>query len=237
MAEAIASGKRPDSDNRDAFTRFAHGLASWIKKNPRSISVGLVGVALIVAGLLYYRSFQQTLRETAISELMILSSMDLEPADFATDLEAYVDRFDGTPEADQARVQLGVTLLAQGRSVEAVDAVEGVGTPVTDPIGFSARGVLAAALEAAGDAQAALQVYQELSLTARFPFQRREARASMARIEASLGNYGAAVAIYQEIAEEAEADEDPVEAGVYRLRLGEVEGLRAMDTAPVPSEN
>jgi tetratricopeptide (TPR) repeat protein len=91
------------------------------------------------------------------------------------------------------------------------------------PLGFAGRSLLIIAHERSGEPEQAIDLYLELGRSARYPFQQREAQANAARILADLGRLEEAIEIYARIAAEAETV-DPSEAGLYRLRLGELRG-------------
>ena len=227
MADALASGKRPDGgDRQDAFIRSTFRLATWVNENMRAVLVGAAGVAMVVVGVVYYMNFQASVRDQAANELATLRMTATDPELLIADLAAYVERFDGVAAANEGRLLLARTYLDTGRSVEAAQVASTISEGPDRPVGLAARTLLAAAQEASGDAQAALGTWEALGESARFAFQRREALASAARILASLGRLEEAETIFAAIAEEA-ADEDPVEAGVYRLRLGEIKAQRA----------
>ena len=227
MADALASGKRPEGQGhkQDAFVRSTFRMAEWANRNLRSVLVGAAGIAIIVVGVMYYRNFQASVRDQAATELATLRLTTTGPELLIPDLEAYIQRFAGVPAADEGRLLLARTYLDNGQPVEAQRVANEISAGSDEPIGLAARTLTAAAQEASGDAEAALATYESLGETARFPFQRREARASAARILAALGRMAEAETIYGTIAEEA-AEEDPVEASVYRLRLGEVKARR-----------
>ncbi|WP_420448007.1 tetratricopeptide repeat protein [Candidatus Palauibacter sp.] len=227
MADALASGKRPDGgDRQDAFIRSTFRLATWVNENMRAVLVGAAGVAMVVVGVVYYMNFQASVRDQAANELATLRMTATDPELLIADLAAYVERFDGVAAANEGRLLLARTYLDTGRSVEAAQVASTISEGPDRPVGLAARTLLAAAQEASGDAQAALATWEALGESARFAFQRREALASAARILASLGRLEEAETIFAGIAEEA-AGEDPVEAGVYRLRLGEIKAQRA----------
>ncbi len=228
MADALASGKRPDgSGNRDdAFVRSTFRLAGWVNENLRPVLVGGAGFAMVVVGIVYYMNFQASVRDQAASELATLRMTATDPEMLVLDLEAYVERFDGVAAANEGRLLLARTYLDTGRSVEAAEVASSITEAPDRPVGLAARTLLASAQEASGDAEAALETWETLGETARFAFQRREALASAARILAALGRLQEAETIFATIAEEA-AQEDPVEAGVYRLRLGEIKAQLA----------
>ncbi len=223
MADALAGGKRPGGQGHrdDAFVRSTFRLADWVTSNLRSVLVGGAGIAIIVVGVVYYVNFQASVREQAATELATLRLGATDPEMLIPDLESYVQRFAGVQAADEGRLLLARTYLDTGQPVEAERVANEISAAPDEPVGLAAQTLRAAAQEASGDAEAALATYQRLGEVARFPFQRREARASAARILTSLGRMGEAETIYAAIAEEA-AGEDPVEASVYRLRLGEV---------------
>jgi len=228
MADALASGKRPDDEGgrQDAFVRSTFRLATWVNKNMRAVLVGAAGVAMVVVGVVYYTNFQASVRDQAASELATLRMAATDPEILIADLETYLERFDGVAAANEGRLLLARAYLDTGRSVEAAQVASTISEAPDRPVGLAGRTLLAAAQEASGDAETALATWEALGETARFAFQRREARASAARILASLGRLEEAETIFAAIAEEA-AGEDPVEAGVYRLRLGELKARRA----------
>jgi len=149
-----------------------------------------------------------------------------EPELLIAEREADVERCGGAAAANEGRLLRARTYRDQGRAVEAEEVASTISEAPDRPVGLAARTLLAAAQEASGDAETALATWETLGETARFAFQRREALASAARILASLGRLEEAETIFAAIAEEA-AGEDPVEAGVYRLRLGELKARRA----------
>ncbi|MFV1987283.1 MAG: tetratricopeptide repeat protein [Gemmatimonadota bacterium] len=229
MADALAKGKNPQTDptdtggGEDAFVRSAFRFGDWVQKNLRSVLLGFAGLALIVLGVLYYVNFQTSVREQAAGELARLRLTAATPDALIVDIEAFVARFDGTTAADEGRVMLARLYMDTAQPAEAIRVLGGVAEAPDRPLGFAARSLLAAAQEANGDADAALVTWEALGRDARFPFQRRKAKAAAARIHAAAGRTAEAAAIYAAIAREAEEDNDRAEAGVYRIRLGELD--------------
>ena len=228
MADALAKGKKPEAGaapshgGDDAFVRGAYRSADWLQKNLRAVLLGTAGLALIVVGVLYYVNFQATVRDQAAGELAGLRASAQPPAALVPSFESFIGRFDGTVAADEARIILARLYLQTSQPTEALRVLGDVSEPANRPLGYAARSLLASAHEAAGDAEAAIDAWEALGQNARFPFQRRAARASVARLHAEAGRTAEAVTIYAAIAEEAAEDEDLVEAGVYRIRLGEL---------------
>ncbi len=230
MADALAKGKKPQAGTadaeagEDAFVRSAFQFGDWVQKNLRLVLLGFAGLALIVLGILYYVNFQRSVREQAAGELARLRLTAATPDILIVDVEAFVGRFDGTTAADEGRVILARLYMDTEQPAEAIRILAGVAEAPNRPLGFAAQSLLAAAQEAGGQTDDALATWQALSRDARFPFQRRSAQAAAARIHAAAGRTAEATTIYAAIAEEAEADNDLAEAGVYRIRLGELEG-------------
>ena len=228
MADALAKGKKPEAGaagsqgGEDAFVRGAFRSWDWVQKNLRTVLLGAGGIVLIAAGILYYVNFQASVRNQAAGELAQLRLAAVSPETVIPDLESYIGRFDGTTSADEARVLLARVYLDAGQPAEAIRVAGAVSESANRPLGFASRSMLASAQEAAGDAGAALATWESLGREARFAFQRRQARAQAARLHVTAGRTAEAAAIYAAIAEEAEEDGDLSEAGVYRIRLGEL---------------
>lgn len=231
MPERLAHGRKPETSHsqEDAFVAGALGLWRWLHENLRTAILILVAVAILVGGIQYYRGYSATVRERAAAELSRLRAMAGagEPAAVTSQLEAFIERFGGTVSETEARLVLARISIDGGRSQDAIRVLEAVELPLDVPLGFGARTLLTTAYEQNGEPERALELFQELGTSARYPFQRRQASASAARILTDLGRLEEAIAIYARIADEAE---DPSEAGLYRIRLGEVRG-RLMDPA------
>lgn len=226
MVDRIPRGKQPQSvqDGEDVFVRGTFRLASWSRQNLRSVLFAIGGVGILVIGTLYYVNFRASVQELAAADLANLRLAAADPETMISDLEAYVQRFAGSESADEARLILSRMYLDTDRALEAARVANEVATSRDKPVGFAAGILLAAAQEANEDSGAALATLENLAQGARFPFQQRQAQASAARILVTLERLEEAVAIYSSIAEEAEKAEDLAEAGVYRLRLGELKG-------------
>jgi len=226
MADALAKGKKPEPtgsrSGEDVFVESATRAWTWVNENLTTFILLIAGLALVVLGSLYYVNFRASVQEQAAAELAGLRMSGAAPEALIPELEAHVERFDGTKSADEARIVLGRMYLNGGQPGEAIRALEEVVAPANHPVGYAARSLRAAAHEATGDTEAALSTWQALGRSARFGFQRRHASAEAARILAENGRLQEAAAILSRIADEA-AD-DPAEAGVYRIRLGEING-------------
>jgi predicted negative regulator of RcsB-dependent stress response len=226
MVDRIPKGKQPQSAQRseDGFVHGTFRLASWSRNNLRTVLFAIGGIGIFAVGTLYYVNFRASVHELAAADLASLRLAPTDPETMISDLEAYVQRFAGSESADEARLILSRMYLDTDRAPEAARVANEVEAPHDKPVGFAARTLLAAAQEANEDPDAALATFEDLAQGARFPFQQRQARASAARILVTLERLEEAAAIYSTIADEAEKAEDLTEAGVYRLRLGELKG-------------
>ena len=226
MADRIPKRKQPHSaqSEEDVFVRGTVQLATWSHKNLRTVLFLLGAIGILTVGTLYYVNFRASVQELAAADLAALRLAAADPETMISDLEAYVQRFAGSESADEARLILSRMYLDTDRAPEAARVANEVEAPRDRPVGFSAGTLLAAAQEANEDPEAALATLQELAQRARFPFQRRQTQASVAKILVNLGRFEEATAIYSTIAAEAEKADDLGEAGVYRLRLGELKG-------------
>ncbi len=244
MADPFARGKRggrrPVEDPEDTFVETTVRFWIWIQHSARSVLLGLVALGALVAGTVYYLGYRQTVRERAAMELQrIRASRSTEPLTLATQLESLVNRYDGTPSADEGRLLLARIQLDFGQTEEVIRTLEGAERGLDQPLGVGARNLLATAYEQIGDLDRALAILDEVATGARYPFQRRLARAGRARILADDGRLDEAAAIYEELAGETD---DILEQSQYRVRLGEVRALQqaAIDEAapaPVPDSD
>lgn len=238
MPGAVArpgKGSSGPPDHEDAFIRALNRFIAWAQENTGTLILVTVLVVVAVAGTFYWRSYQQNLEERASAELSTLQTRVAQqarqgaPALAVTDsLQAFLQRFDGTSSAREARILLARQQLGEGRPSEAVQAIRPVvdGTRPDTPTGFAARSLLADAQMAAGDTAAAISTFDGLAQDARFAFQRREAAADKASLLAETGRLEEARDIYRRLSEEASG----TEAGeLYAVRLGEVEARLATE--------
>jgi predicted negative regulator of RcsB-dependent stress response len=225
MADALAKGKKPEQakGGEDVFIASIVRFWSWIQQNLRSALLALAGVALVVAGAVYYVNFKATVADQAAGDLSRLRLSAAPAADLVADLQAYIQRYDGTSSADEARLILARMHLDADDAASATTVLAPIDEPVAHPIGFAAGQLRALAREQADDPAAALTIWRRLGRDARFGFQRRLAQSHVARLIADQGDLAGAVTILSAIAEEA-AEEDLAEASVYRIRLGEIKG-------------
>lgn len=206
----------------DVIVAKAFEASSWARQNSRAITIGLIVLAIAAIAVVYYVNYRADLRDRASSELLevrqVAASGDIPNA--VLQLDGFVDRFDGTPAANEARLLLGQLQLAQGNAPQAVEAVQPL-VDENDPLLSASAGLLlAGAYEAAGQADQAEATYLRVAESAEMEFQQREALEDAARIRVANGNTAGAVELYDRLigmVPEGSPDRD-----VYQMRRAEI---------------
>ncbi len=227
-AQSIASrSRRPQSvaDADDVFLARALQFSTWARKNIRLLVLAAVTLLLLVGALLYYR-FQQAHRlERAATEFVFLEQTaaagNVPLA--VRDLELFIQRFDGTPYADEARVLLGRLHLQEGEPQRAADVLSPLGGRIRrSPVGPEGSFLLGAAQTEAGDLGAAIDTYLRVARDARMDFHREEALRSAATLRETQADHVGAAELYRQLVEMAEVGSP--ERSLYEMRLAEAEG-------------
>lgn len=230
MPGAVAKKKRKDDlTQEDRFLHVVEQGLAWVRIHQRASLVVLVGLALLVGGVLYYRSYRENLATRAALELNQLRAT-LTVADAIPRLTGFVARYDGTPSATDARLLLARLQLQTGLPQGALEALRPLASQPADvPAGFAVRILLAEAYKNTDAPERALSQLNEILEGAHIPYQRHRALSEKARLLAELGRLDEAAAAYRLLADEAPAE------NLYRLRLGEIEALLASGSPSAPS--
>ncbi len=227
MRDSMARAKKDDhglpETSEDRFVEGILRAGTWLQHHARTAILVAIAVMAMVVVAVYYRNYQRTVRERAAVELESLRGIaTTDPMGATVQLESFVNQFQGTQAAEEGRLILAGALLGQGRTSEAIAALQAAQAGADTPSGYGAKVMLAAAYQEASDLDSALGVLDELGSGARYPFQRREARARGAQIMVQQGRFAEAAAVYAAL---VEATEDVGEQYQYRVRLGEVQAL------------
>src|SRR5829696_734317 len=122
-SSTVARSRRPQSkiDSDDALAIRAAELSAWARRNARMI-IAVSAVALVVVGGLVVSKFQQAQQRAAAAERLLALSANpaVLTAAGTSELETYIRQYDGTPEADEARMMLAQSLLDQGQPAKAI---------------------------------------------------------------------------------------------------------------------
>lgn len=221
---------KPSSSNEaeDAFVARVFELSTWARENTQTLAVLLIVVVAIGAGVRYWVSYQADVAEQAVVELeQIQQATRLgDPEAAKTQLQQYIERFGGTPYAEEARLVLAELHLESGFPHLALDALEGSSASLREPIGIQIAILAAKAHESAGQLDRAEAGYLEVADRAELGFQVVNALGDAARVREMNGDLAGAVELYEDILVRLE-DAPAEQRGPYEMRLAEVRaGMR-----------
>lgn len=198
-------------------------VGKWAEANQQLLTVGIVVVAVLMAGLVYYRSYRRSMSQQAAQQLeVVYQSVSLQDSEGAiNELVTFLERFSGTPYEGEARLVLGDLYLRDGRSEQAQAVLEPLGSSPRGPIELQGASLLASAYEQVGRANDAESLYLSIADRSDLDFQVRNALAAAARIRAGRGDAQGAIQLYRRALESLE--EDAPERGLYEMRIAEIE--------------
>lgn len=198
---ARRSSRKRAHDADDAFIAKILELTHWSQTHRQILVLAGVLVVIAVGAGFYYRSYEKSLdQEAAQSMEQIQESMSLNDRQGAkTKLVTFVQRFQGTPYAGEARLLLGQIYLESNQPQQAEAVLKPIGANPTAPIDFQAAALLGAAYEQEKRWNDAEQAYMQIADHARLDFEIRQALANAARIRAQEGNKSGAVTLYKRI--------------------------------------
>lgn len=217
--------KRPHGSSEhedDLFIAKVLEVGNWAKANQQLLTVLGVFVVLGVAAAMYYSNYRKAMAVQASNELeAIHQSVSLGDTEGAKqELIVYLERFGGSPYAEEARMLLGELYLNSGEAQQAQAVLEPLAASPRDPLELQAASLLGAAYEQEEQWEDAEAVYLRIADRSNLDFQVRDALASAARIRANHGNPQGAAQLYERILEDM--DENAPERGLYEMRLAEL---------------
>ncbi len=218
---------KPESplDKEDAFVATTLEVSQWAQRNRPIVTLGAVVLVLGIAAFVYYGRYRDTLYSNAANQLeeLQMRMASGSPTELQADLGLYLERFSGTPFADEARLALAHVNAGVGDYEAAAEVLRPLAGDVDEPLGAQAAAMLAAISEDIGDLQVAEELYERLADRARLGFQVREALSNAARLRHGQGDAAGALALYDRLLEEMD-EEDP-DRGVVEMRRGEVAAI------------
>lgn len=220
------------NDSDDAVLGRALELTSWAKTNIRLIVIGTLVLALFVGGLIYYRVYRDNREQRAASEFVRIEQTAASGnAALATrDLQTFVNRYEGTAYADEARIALAQAHLGQDSAAKAVTALRGAEARVADsPVGPQAALLLAAAQEAANQRDAAIRTYLAVAEDADLKMFRVRALNGAATLRVEAGDHAGAAELYRQLVELQE--EGTLDEQLFLMRLSEAEAAASAGAA------
>ncbi|HEX7243210.1 MAG TPA: tetratricopeptide repeat protein [Longimicrobiaceae bacterium] len=212
------------ADSDDVVMARALQLSEWARKNARVV-MGIAAVALLAVAAYLFYGYQkrQSEERAAIAYARVEATALSGNATLAQrDLQDFVRRFDGTIQADQARLLLAKVHLDAGKAREAVTVLEAVDEGPGEPVGAQAAMLLGAAQNQAGNRQAAIQSYLRVADAAELDYEKESALSEAAILRQEGGDFAGAAELYRRLRDMAE--EDSFERTLYEMRLAEAEG-------------
>jgi predicted negative regulator of RcsB-dependent stress response len=213
-------------DNEDVVMARALAFGDWARKNARVLSIAAGVVVLGAAAALYYNIQQGNAAARAATAYMeVLPQLPQDnPTAAARQLETFIATYDGTLEADEARMTLAQTHLEAGNAAKAVE----VARQVADGGGaleWQGAMLLAAAQVAAKQNDAAIATYLAAADDASLQLQKEEALGQAGLLRERAGDFKGAAELFQRLVDMTE--EGSTERAVYEMRLGEVKAAAA----------
>jgi predicted negative regulator of RcsB-dependent stress response len=199
-------------------------LSTWARRNARVV-MGIAAVTLLaVAAYLFYGYQKRQSEERAsIAYSQVERTALSGNATLAQrDLQDFIRRFDGTVQADQARLLLAKVHLDAGKARDAVTVLEAVDEGPGTPVGAQAAMLLGAAQNQAGNRQAAIQSYLRVADAAELDYEKESALSEAAILRQEGGDFAGAAELFRRLRDMAE--EGSPERTVYEMRLAEAEG-------------
>lgn len=215
--------KQSKDDGEDAFIASILDFSNWARENQQLLTVAGVLIAILVAGGLYYASYQSQLTDQAAEQLeAIYQSVSINDVEGAkVDLATFLDRFGGTAYESEARLLLGELYLEDGEPQQALAVLDPLGSSPRSAIELQGAALLAAAYEQEERWQDAEATYLTIADRSELDFQVRDAMAAAARIRAEhLDDPQGAIALYQQVL--AQMEENAPERGRYEMRIEEI---------------
>lgn len=234
MASPTAARRsaRTTAASDDALDIRMAEWVEWGRKNARAILIGAVVALVAVGGFLAYRMSAAS-RAARASEAFLEVQQSLATVDSAaaaTSLQNFIRRYDGSVEADEARLELGQRRMAAGQVKQAIPLFREV-SDGGSPLAFQGTTLLAAAQARDGQAAQAVQTYMRAADDAELAFQEQEALSEAALLHEAAGNFGEAAKVYGRMLENTETG--TLERSIIELRVAEAE---ARASAPAPAE-
>lgn len=217
--------KQQDTED-DVFVAKVIEVSNWAKANQQILAVAGVVLVILVAGIMYYGNYRESLNQQAAQQLEdVHSSIAIQDIEGAkSQLATFLDRFGSTAYAGEARLLLGELYLRTDDPQQALAVLEPMAASPREPIELQAATLLAAAYEQEERWADAERVYLRIAERSELDFQVRDALAAAARIRASQGNPDGAVELYEQIL--AQLDEDAPERGFFEMRVQEIKAAQ-----------
>lgn len=226
--------KREDTAPDDAFVGLVKRSYTWGQENARVLAIGFAVILVVAAGAVWFISQQRQMETAAAASFaevqQTVASGNVQLA--IRDLRSYLNRFGETEAADQARLLLADLLIGEEQPQPAIEVLDDLPNDLERPLGLAAARMEAAALEAAGQLDQAVDTYLRIADDARFTFQQREALEDAARVRLLNGDPDEAVDLYERLV--ATFEEGEPGRGYYEMWLAEARAQAETGVAVTP---
>ena len=117
---------RTAHDQDDAFVAGVLDSSEWARKHQQALTLIVIAVGLIFAGLFYYVNFRRTMTIEAVNQLeRIHQTIAIAASDDAkAQLSTFLEQFAGTDQANEAVILLGRLHLEAGDAAVAISVLE-----------------------------------------------------------------------------------------------------------------
>lgn len=216
---------RRERHDEDVFVESVLEGSVWAKNHGRILLIAGIAAFLVLAGALWYRSYQSNVHNAAAGELNLVRQTVLSGNKqlAVTDLKKYIAKYGKTSSGAEARTMLAQLHLSMGQPAEAGKAIEPIAGDVKN--GSAAAFLLAAAYEAQNQSDKAEQEYLKIADKARFGFEKREALERAAGMRMTKGNPSGAIELFDRALKTL--PEDSPDRAVYEMRIAEIRGAAA----------
>ncbi|MDP9349333.1 MAG: tetratricopeptide repeat protein, partial [Gemmatimonadota bacterium] len=193
--------------SEDVIAARALEFADWAKRNARLVIGTTVLLGAILAGLVYYYYFDKPRREEkAAVQFMQLerTAMAGNPALAQKELDTFIRRYDGTVQADEARLMLARQYLESNQPAKAIPVLNEVSGGVDTPLGAQAGLLLGAAQAQAKQVDAAIQSLLRVADGSETLFYQQEALSDAALLHQQARRHREAAELWRRLAGTAE---------------------------------
>lgn len=205
-------------------------LVTWIQNNGRTVTAGVVGIAIVAVSVWFVTEYQRRKAQQAGVALdnarVAVQSGNLPLA--ASDLTRLIATYRGTSASDEAVLLLGRVRLEQDQPSVAAEELQGaLGRGLSAEFRAPIEALLGAALENLGDHTQAGQAYENAASTTWYDFVAAQYLLDAGRAYSAAGDTIRAIEVYERVI--AEHKEAPAEREA-RLRLAELKaraGIRS----------
>jgi predicted negative regulator of RcsB-dependent stress response len=209
----------------DVFVDRVLETTVWARTHARTLIIGAVLLVVALVAFVWIRASAAADSAAAATELTTLRQtvQGGNPAVAIRDLQSFLERFDDTPAAPEARLMLARAHLEAGQGQQAIDAIQADARALDEPLGTPAAFLLGSAYESLNRYDEAEQTYLRIADGARFDHEKILGLENAARVRVERGNPAGAAELYDRLM--AILPETSPDRTVYEMRKAEALAL------------